>query len=180
MHLSKRLLGSSPPTWGIRKGSQKFFDLFRFIPTYVGHTNRSSGGKSPHTVHPHLRGAYVSDGAAFTGCSGSSPPTWGIRYDPGRCRPRERFIPTYVGHTPSVSPGTLRPSVHPHLRGAYPTVTFSSPTGRGSSPPTWGIPAMAARIQQLERFIPTYVGHTTQFHPQTGSWSVHPHLRGAY
>ena len=30
--------GSSPPTWGIRKMNEDTGNMFRFIPTYVGHT----------------------------------------------------------------------------------------------------------------------------------------------
>ena len=50
--------GSSPPTWGIRVTSPFPLDVFRFIPTYVGHTGRKCNIYCPGPVHPHLRGAY--------------------------------------------------------------------------------------------------------------------------
>ena len=71
--------GSSPHTWGIQLPAQAVQVDSRFIPTYVGHTFRSSPRQTPprfiptyvgHTpgsrcparcgsVHPHIRGAYV-------------------------------------------------------------------------------------------------------------------------
>ncbi len=161
MHLSKRLLGSSPPTWGIRKGSQKFFDLFRFIPTYVGHTNRSSGGKSPHTVHPHLRGAYTIGISRNPASVGSSPPTWGIPDRDVFVSDWARFIPTYVGHTGYGGSYPAAGTVHPHLRGAYYPISSSNGFLVGSSPPTWGILSKRCSRNCCNRFIPTYVGHTS-------------------
>ena len=50
----------------------------------------------------------------------------------------------------------------------------------GSSPHTWGIRWIQRRIQSTARFIPTYVGHTSALASSVGSWTVHPHIRGAY
>ena len=51
-------LGSSPHTWGIQPRNRRNFPPTRFIPTYVGHTQRTPSVPSPKTVHPHIRGAY--------------------------------------------------------------------------------------------------------------------------
>ena len=111
--------GSSPPTWGIRCSTAPTIDISRFIPTYVGHTPFANLILHVGAVHPHLRGAYAPGPSSYSFGSGSSPHTWGI---PGRGKAHERvarFIPTYVGHTPSGS----RPET----------------TAAGSSPHTWGI-----------------------------------------
>ena len=70
------------------------------------------------------------------------------------------FIPTYVGHTtPWRSFCPARP-VHPHLRGAYPYKKSADFTAYGSSPHTWGIPAVRAFMAP--------------------AFPVLPHIRGAY
>ena len=111
-----------------------------------------------------------------------------------------RFIPTYVGHTPSRT--NSRPSglVHPHIRGAYSVWACTCALSSGSSPHTWGIPVHSSVLAMYTRFIPTYVGHTRscnitgqplRFIPtyvghtssqvsQFPNQSVHPHIRGAY
>ena len=50
----------------------------------------------------------------------------------------------------------------------------------GSSPPTWGIPVPGGLVSRVQRFIPTYVGHTGSGRRPGWSGPVHPHLRGAY
>ena len=50
--------GSSPHTWGIRKYYSIRYQLFRFIPTYVGHTIAVFKQVPGKAVHPHIRGAY--------------------------------------------------------------------------------------------------------------------------
>ena len=152
--------GSSPHTWGIRLRIGSDFDL--------------------HPVHPHIRGAYCVAMANRGDISGSSPHTWGILIKfPGE-KHFSRFIPTYVGHTHSLSKLQLLNPVHPHIRGAYVSSCKSAalravhphirgayclrpdvalPVG-GSSPHTWGILDARQESRVRERFIPTYVGHT--------------------
>ena len=91
-----------------------------------------------------------------------------------------RFIPTYVGHTASLS--VLHPnlSVHPHIRGAYTQQAVVRHSQVGSSPHTWGIRQQDHATLALARFIPTYVGHTWADLLKFMSRTVHPHLRGAY
>ena len=51
--------GSSPPTWGIQRLQISTGQLLRFIPTYVGHTRHRPRPAVSAPVHPHLRGAYT-------------------------------------------------------------------------------------------------------------------------
>ena len=193
----------------------------RFIPTYVGHTSGPHRQTSTQPVHPHIRGAYSSRDAALVFQFGSSPHTWGIHRAAGPVTCCERFIPTYVGHTPSrpdsytavngSSPHTwgipisvsdngtvsrfiptyvghtsspygppIRPTVHPHIRGAYFFGTFRNRSHVGSSPHTWGIPNFPRNDVSALRFIPTYVGHTETLLEEVDMYAVHPHIRGAY
>ena len=89
----------------------------------------------------------------------SSPHTWGIR---GRILSIV-FLP-----------------VHPHLCWAYPSLHLAAISQNGSSPHTWGIQHAVGRRAVLERFIPTYVGHTSHPPPRISLRAVHPHIRGAY
>ena len=72
-----------------------------------------------------------------------------------------RFIPTYVGHTTLICDVTLQNSVHPHIRGAYRVVIDFQVVPNGSSPHTWGIHTGREANPGTDRFIPTYVGHTS-------------------
>ena len=142
-------------------------------------------------------GAYIIN-SFFTG---SSPPMLGIPLSAPGGDLSKWFIPTYVGHTtPWRSFCPARP-VHPHLRGAYPYKKSADFTAYGSSPHTWGIPAVRAFMApafpvhphirgayghrcrdgaHAQRFIPTYVGHTAGRSDKCGGCTVHPHIRGAY
>ena len=132
----------------------------RFIPTHVGHTIPSGIGIPPHPVHPHIRGAYQHPPPAATWQFGSSPHTWGILSSTGGLSSAPRFIPTYVGHTSPGVPKIHVTPVHPHIRGAYRCGRCPKTNSIGSSPHTWGIQAWPSEYSQLNRFIPTYVGHT--------------------
>lgn len=117
-------LSSSPHTWGIRG---RILSIV-FLP-----------------VHPHLCWAYPSLHLAAISQNGSSPHTWGIQPPGAHFVRRDRFIPTYVGHTRIknllISPRT----VHPHIRGAYSYSPLCSTSAPGSSPHTWGIHWTAVR-----------------------------------
>ena len=131
-------------------------------------------------VHPHIRGAYQCLRHQEFRKTGSSPHTWGIQAVRELRRAIQRFIPTYVGHTPRRGFTASTISVHPHIRGAYaqplkclfnktvhPHIrgAYKPGVGRGvvplgSSPHTWGIHTGQEVIFMRKRFIPTYVGHT--------------------
>ena len=145
--------------------SCKFFILtsspsFLYLPTSVGHTLLPDPASMHHSVHPHIRGAYVILLNRSSPKPGSSPHTWGIQELGGADQDRLRFIPTYVGHTACSAATALAASVHPHIRGAY---------------------ALSGIAQVTDtRFIPTYVGHTPSARYQHCRLAVHPHIRGAY
>ena len=152
--------GSSPHTWGIR------FSL---------------GCQAQYfAVHPHIRGAYSHYDIGSHALVGSSPHTWGILGWRWGFHGWGRFIPTYVGHTSPGVPKIHVTPVHPHIRGAYRCGRCPKTNSIGSSPHTWGIQAWPSEYSQLNRFIPTYVGHTVL--PGVGDEprTVHPHIRGAY
>ncbi len=172
--------GSSPHTWGIRRYDAPDQQARRFIPTYVGHTCATSRNLRNTSVHPHIRGAYGPLLPKLQRHFGSSPHTWGIRSAHLLQRFLGRFIPTYVGHTQRVGCSLLRPTVHPHIRGAYDVSARSRHRVCGSSPHTWGILSGRSGPTPCTRFIPTYVGHTARSDPPTVQRPVHPHIRGAY
>ena len=172
--------GSSPHTWGIRRYDAPDQQARRFIPTYVGHTCATSRNLRNTSVHPHIRGAYGPLLPKLQRHFGSSPHTWGIRSAHLLQRFLGRFIPTYVGHTQRVGCSLLRPTVHPHIRGAYDVSARSRHRVCGSSPHTWGIRFVFRFPKSGKRFIPTYVGHTFRAQWANSMHSVHPHIRGAY
>ena len=152
-----------------------------FIPTYVGHTKKTFPWGLPSTVHPHIRGAYLTTCTLALSPNGSSPHTWGILWGGATTPTRLRFIPTYVGHTPNFC---LRLPVEIRFIPTYVGHTYTSASrsaaARGSSPPTWGIQLRVGLAQDQPRFIPTYVGHTASSSGTENTISVHPHIRGAY
>ena len=174
---------------------------FRFIPTYVGHTDSASVPNRSPSVHPHIRGAYGERNHKDGHRDGSSPHTWGILpwEAPGESGFRfiptyvghtdnkkfntlidERFIPTYVGHTQYQGDRYHPGPVHPHIRGAYSPMALTRPLMSGSSPHTWGIRLVWGMNRALYWFIPTYVGHTIIHRGPIIGPPVHPHIRGAY
>ena len=85
-----------------------------------------------------------------------------------------------MGHTPLPSRPSTPSVVHPHARGAYQLKWRFWTPYNGSSPHTWGILIEVCKTVCLERFIPTYVGHTSWCTMDWITISVHPHIRGAY
>ena len=111
---------------------------------------------------------------------GSSPRAWGIHLDDAPSQPHRRFIPTCVGNT-RFSALLLRiRSVHPHVRGEYPSRTSLSSRPFGSSPRAWGILPGGPQHADHLRFIPTCVGNTSSLGVTRATSSVHPHVRGEY
>ena len=151
----------------------------RFIPTYVGHTEKFVVLIVQTSVHPHIRGAYSARVQEMMQTPGSSPHTWGIRGFFGGGSTDRRFIPTYVGHTQSDCAGGQKSPVHPHIRGAYAANVEDGGTCNGSSPHTWGIRTEDNFVDEIARFIPTYVGHTpAQRLPRQRPRGSSPHTWG--
>ena len=112
------------------------------------------------SVHPHLRGEHLQQGARHIKINGSSPPTWGTFYFRLAGPLGRRFIPTYVGNISYLGNASSSKSVHPHLRGEH-VVTMD-----GFVSKTW--------------FIPTYVGNIMYNGTIHLNRPVHPHLRGEH
>ncbi len=167
-HVPAMGCGSSPHTWGIHYMPYLPILLYRFIPTYVGHTGVKTIWQEQLTVHPHIRGAYSISEVSTLQTSGSSPHTWGILRPAAPVPGPARFIPTYVGHT---APGgemcagnRFIPTYVGHTERAFDEENKND----GSSPHTWGIPARPPQEGRIPRFIPTYVGHTPDRRKKNG------------
>ena len=132
----------------------------RFIPTPVGHTMRRRSSSNSRSVHPHACGAYWHLPSPPFGTIGSSPRLWGIRHAERLQDYDRRFIPTPVGHTCVFLISAAASTVHPHACGAYGLPFHPYQVFFGSSPRLWGIPTVSIRLDVIERFIPTPVGHT--------------------
>ena len=172
--------GSSPRTWGtpgIARGAGK---RERFIPTHVGNTALGAVSPAGSTVHPHARGEHHGAMVAAHATTGSSPRTWGTPGRPETQMRTHRFIPTHVGNT--CGPGSVprAMAVHPHARGEHQSGVAGAVAPDGSSPRTWGTPAVAERGVGQNRFIPTHVGNTLQQTHPHGAETVHPHARGEH
>ena len=93
------LHGSSPRAWGILHGQVLDLVGIRFIPTCVGNTMTYIFQDSLSSVHPHVRGEYVTAFSAAPTPFGSSPRAWGILPPEYQYSLHFRFIPTCVGNT---------------------------------------------------------------------------------
>ena len=74
---SSRSHGSSPRTWGTRRGRRPGRLRVRFIPTHMGNAWKPCARSARPPVHPHAHGERASWSARCSRCTGSSPRTWG-------------------------------------------------------------------------------------------------------
>ncbi len=70
---------------------------------------------------------------------GSPPPAWGILRGKSISHSSKRFTPTCVGNTKLYHCCYVGQTVHPHLRGEYPSRPLPLEVQNGSPPPAWGI-----------------------------------------
>ena len=111
---------------------------------------------------------------------GSSPRAWGTLKAGGIFGVADRFIPTCVGNTFTVtSPVTVEP-VHPHVRGEHFITALVYGLTSGSSPRAWGTQQLRDAGLSHIRFIPTCVGNTNAEGRAGCRVSVHPHVRGEH
>ena len=133
-------LGPSPRAWGLlgRPGLRSV--RRRSIPTCVGTTRTCT--------------------SCLCTPRGPSPRAWGLRCRSASGGVRRRSIPTCVGTTVSndIVPKML--TVHPHVRGDYPTPFPPRVGKRGPSPRAWGLLHRPHRGHRPARSIPTCVGTT--------------------
>ena len=141
IHLNWSGLGGSPPrAWGIPYNLVAYPELVRFTPTCVGNTRRRRSVPGRPSVHPHVRGEYLTAEGEMSSEVGSPPRAWGIRtplriaHAGQQVHPHVRgeygggwvyiwdelrFPPTCVGNTPGVWLAPAQQPVHPHVRGEY-------------------------------------------------------------
>ncbi len=91
--------GSSPHTWGTRPPARRPLSRRRFIPTHVGNTSDYIDRLLSIAVHPHTRGEHPTGTQGTNASRGSSPHTWGTRFQTLGQVFLNRFIPTHVGNT---------------------------------------------------------------------------------
>ncbi len=107
-----------PHVCGEQEAAAAFMSpVWRFIPTYVGNSISGHDGHSAIAVHPHVCGEQFIFTPPATPAIGSSPRMWGTERKPPLARPRQRFIPTYVGNRLVRFLRCLSRSVHPHVCG---------------------------------------------------------------
>jgi len=126
----------------------------------VGNTVGGRLSRQDNAVHPHTRGEHGFISAASRATIGSSPHTWGTRYDLWKRIGNGRFIPTHVGNTSRMPMSPARSPVHPHTRGEHITRPSTHAARSGSSPHTWGTRYLTIPLNSTGRFIPTHVGNT--------------------
>ncbi len=71
-------------------------------------------------------------------------------------------------------------SVHPHVRGDYPSKRLFAPWRSGSPPRAWGLLSDSLDFSRRIRFTPTCVGTTVRRFRLPLRTPVHPHVRGDY
>ena len=177
-------LGSSPRAWGRPQYGAANKSNTRFIPTCVGQTAVLRSLPLRLTVHPHVRGADITQNQTWNTNNGSSPRAWGRRC--ARRTPRGALSvhphvrgadgrpslssligfgssPRAWGRPHPLSRIFLRTAVHPHVRGADPSVCDPGTVRGGSSPRAWGRRQSNHNGKPFARFIPTCVGQTHLF-----------------
>ncbi len=109
--------GSPPRVWGRQQRAAFEPVEERFTPTRVGTTSSLLLAAPVSTVHPHACGDDTVPAPASHRHAGSPPRVWGRRYGAVFLPFVERFTPTRVGTTVSLSVHSLRAPVHPHACG---------------------------------------------------------------
>ena len=172
--------GSSPRTWGTPTAGAGQSARTRFIPTYMGNTHALAVLNDIMAVHPHVHGEHSFGPRSSLTWTGSSPRTWGTPGPSTSGTAGNRFIPTYMGNTVPHGMRSAISPVHPHVHGEHdPRPRKNRRTG-GSSPRTWGTLHEEGVQPPLERFIPTYMGNTSQRVLHSLTLPVHPHVHGEH
>jgi len=111
--------GSPPRAWGIRRAIALPKTRLRFTPTCVGNSCHLNLSPNPISVHPHVRGEFLSSTQTSQTLDGSPPRAWGIRERSLDKRGESRFTPTCVGNSSLIALPTPSAAVHPHVRGEF-------------------------------------------------------------
>ena len=114
-----RPCGSSPQVWGTHEEISNMDEGARFIPTGVGNTNLNFIWLLQSAVHPHRCGEHCNFTKTSVCQPGSSPQVWGTPNFMKCFSYSNRFIPTGVGNTLSLSMSDNCMTVHPHRCGEH-------------------------------------------------------------
>jgi len=184
-HLSQRItqypwIGSSPRLWGTPASQRKIVPPYRFIPTPVGNTKKSTERRFVGSVHPHACGEHVPIFSLGRIAGGSSPRLWGTHWLNAGNTKADRFIPTPVGNTAKMLCWAWKWTVHPHACGEHLFIISQISFFGGSSPRLWGTQVFNLERFKKCRFIPTPVGNTIVGWRVGIQNSVHPHACGEH
>ena len=193
--------GSSPHTRGARKWEIRLRFGMRIIPAYAGSTRCRSRRRGRSRDHPRIRGEHLSQPAAETTSTGSSPHTRGAPSAACRNRVLREDHPRIRGeHANSAGISCLMRGSSPHTRGARSLATSRLPTKPdhprirgehnicasvcdspvGSSPHTRGAPPSTFPKASAWRIIPAYAGSTGHTQPHGQLFADHPRIRGEH
>ena len=111
---------------------------WRFIPTYMGNTQKIMQLHLILPVHPHVHGEHSAPKGGNCRGFGSSPRTWGTPGATVNFGGYTRFIPTYMGNTWATVLYDDTIAVHPHVHGEHFIAMTVTTCIHGSSPRTWG------------------------------------------
>ena len=131
-------IGPSPRTWGLPPIEHKGPVSFRSIPTCVGFASAPPWSCPLHSVHPHVRGVYLTLPGQKPCAYGPSLRVWGLLLRPPHFLSLQRSIPTCVGVTV--------------------LALLMMPFPYGPSPPMRGLLLMSKVHGSQPRSIPTHAG----------------------
>ena len=154
--------------------------ILRFIPAYVGNTQPHNHPTPSLTVHPRVCGEHVKQIINIQLFIGSSPRMWGTPDTVKRGLLRFRFIPAYVGNTATVSARSEAGTVHPRVCGEHDILKQGFQMIIGSSPRMWGTLMQIMPATGRDRFIPAYVGNTSENLIHLNELTVHPRVCGEH
>ena len=153
---------------------------FGLIPTGVGNTMLMVSSMKTSRAHPHGCGEHCSRKCAVRTGKGSSPRVWGTLGTGGRATSARGLIPTGVGNTRALCPGSTCPWAHPHGCGEHTRTSRTRSTSTGSSPRVWGTRRSPTESDSRGRLIPTGVGNTRRVLLRGIRAPAHPHGCGEH
>jgi len=133
-----------------------------------------------NAVHPRVRGEHGRSSTWSSPTGGSSPRPRGTPKGLKGSRHVDRFIPASAGNTSAPRHPRCARSVHPRVRGEHEVWPRPEFYPAGSSPRPRGTPGRSKSWRDYERFIPASAGNTRTSTPRSGSWAVHPRVRGEH
>ena len=150
----------------------------RSIPAHAGEPRSTPGLWPARTVYPRPRGG--ARGVVHAGCFGVglSPPTRGSPRDHSTPGGFDGSIPAHAGEPPPARRAAPCPGVYPRPRGGAISVSSSSRTGTGLSPPTRGSLGEGEPAHLDHGSIPAHAGEPQSEDCCVSLSRVYPRPRG--